>query len=307
MRLTFKQLEYFVATADTGSIKHAAQKISISAPSISSAITQLESEFGVQLFVRQHAQGLTLTSTGQRFAREAKRLLRNSESLYDIADELRNEIGGSLNVGCMVTLAPMIAPRLIKSFNARHPNVTLSFTDSSHEQMVHALRHIEIDAAICYDLGFPDDVSFEPLDTLPPHVLVAEGHEFASSASVTVKQIAQAPFILLDLPYSREYFTSIFREAGVTPKIGHKSPTHELVRSMVANGFGYTIANVRPRNQTTLDGRKLKAVRLAGQHKPMTIGLATLSQEIKPLTLRTFETHCRKAISNGEIPGMRPQ
>ena len=68
MRLTFKQLEYFVATADTGSIKHAAQKISISAPSISSAITQLESEFGVQLFVRQHAQGLTLTSTGQRFA-----------------------------------------------------------------------------------------------------------------------------------------------------------------------------------------------------------------------------------------------
>ena len=305
MRFTLKQLEYFVATADTGSIKHAAHKISISAPSISSAITQLENEFGVQLFVRQHAQGLTLTSAGLRFAREAKRLLRSSDSLYNIAGELRNEIGGMLNIGCMVTLAPMIAPELLKSFNKQHPNVTLSMTDSSHENMVHALRHVEIDAAICYDLGFPEDIAFQPLATLPPYVLVADNHEFASKSSVTIKQIAKAPLVLLDLPYSRDYFKSIFREAGLTPEIAYKSPTLELVRSMVANGFGYTIANARPRNQSTLDGHKLCTIRLSGKHQPMTVGLATLAQEVKPLTLQTFEAHCRETIGPDSIPGMR--
>lgn len=54
----------------------------------------------------------------------------------------------------------------------------------------------------------------------------------------------------------------------------------------------------------TLDGRKLVAVDLAGHHKPMTIGLATLHQEHKPMLLETFENHCRTMISKRGIPGM---
>ena len=58
---TFRQLEYFVAAGEAGSITGAAEKISISPPSISMAVSSLEREFGVQLFVRHHAQRLSLT------------------------------------------------------------------------------------------------------------------------------------------------------------------------------------------------------------------------------------------------------
>ena len=73
---------------------------------------------------------------------------------------------------------------------------------------------------------------------------------------------------------------------------------------MVANGYGYTIANVRPKNLTAMDGRKLKAIRLKGEHKSMKIGIMTLKQTRKPLILTAFESHCRRLISDRKIPGM---
>ena len=88
------------------------------------------------------------------------------------------------------------------------------------------------------------------------------------------------------------------------PYIYARSAHQEVVRAMVSNGFGFAISNVRPRNLITLDGRQLVALDLAGQHKPMTIGLATLHQEHKPMLLETFENHCRKMISKRSIPGM---
>jgi hypothetical protein len=73
---------------------------------------------------------------------------------------------------------------------------------------------------------------------------------------------------------------------------------------MVANGYGYSIFNVRPRSNQALDGRKLLRVPLAGTHRPMTIGIATLKQLRQSRLVEAFETHCRSFISNSYIPGM---
>jgi len=112
--------------------------------------------------------------------------------------------------------------------------------------------------------------------------------------------------VLLDLPFSRSYFFSLFQNVGIQPKIYRKSGNYEVVRAMVANGFGFSIANTRPKNLIALDGRKLAMVRLRGEHKPMRIGLTTLRQEQKPKALKAFEEHCRKMITNERIPGMSP-
>ena len=58
MRYTLRQIEYFIATAETGSITLASERVNISQPSISTAIAHLEEELGTQLFVRRHAQGM---------------------------------------------------------------------------------------------------------------------------------------------------------------------------------------------------------------------------------------------------------
>lgn len=94
MRFTLRQLEYFIAAGQTGSITLASERIHISQPSISTAIAHLERELSVQLFVRHHAQGLTLTPIGREVLREAKALVEQAEGLYTLASEAGDRCGG---------------------------------------------------------------------------------------------------------------------------------------------------------------------------------------------------------------------
>lgn len=305
MRFTLKQLEYFVAAAQCNSIKQAAEEISISQPSISAAITHLEQELGVQLFVRRHAQGLSLTASGKRLLRETKLLFRQAECLYAVADELRHDLSGPLSVGCLVTLAPVIFPQLARSFALAHPQVKLTMSEGNPKRLLEDLHEISIDIAVSYDLQVPDDVLFEPLAELPPRVLVGANHPFAKRGVLSLEELAQEAFVLLDLPYSRQYFLGLFQSAGLKPNVAAQSQNHEVVKSLVANGFGFTIANVRPMNLVALDGQPMVSIGLSGDHTPMTIGMATLRQQHKPKILQAFERHCREKVSDKSIPGMR--
>lgn len=85
-------MQYFVATAESGSIMHASEKIHVSSPSISAAIAHIESELKVQLFIRQHAKGLSVTDIGERVMQECKIILNQAGGLYTLAAEFSESI-----------------------------------------------------------------------------------------------------------------------------------------------------------------------------------------------------------------------
>jgi DNA-binding transcriptional LysR family regulator len=278
MRFTLRQLEYFIAAGETGSITQASERINISQPSISTAISQLEQELEVQLFIRHHAQGLSLTPAGRIMLMEAKRLVEQAESLYAAASEASDEVRGQLNVGCLTTLAPMILPELSLSFMSAFPKASIRPQADHQETLLTGLNRAMIDVAITYDLQIPADVEFTRLVDLPVHALVGENHPLARHSAVTLQELAELPLILLDLPLSSEYFMALFMKEGLQPNIAFRVSHPDVIRTMVANGYGYTLANVTPRSDTALDGRRVVRVRLSGDHRPMTIGFATLRQ-----------------------------
>ena len=304
MPYTLRQLEYFIAAGETGSITLASERIHISQPSISTAISHLEKEFGVQLFIRHHAQGLSLTPAGRDLLREAKELICASGGPLHACLGSERQGPGATSLGCMVTLAPMFVPELAQSFQTAFPATQVRHTEGNQEQLLEGLRRAEVDVAIAYDLNTPEDILFKPLVSLPPHVVVSEAHPFARQTAVSLRELVSEPMILLDLPLSREYFLSLFHNAGLQPLVVARSAHQEVVRTMVANGYGYSIFNVRPRSNHALDGRKLMRVRLAGTHRPMIIGTATLKLLRQSRLVEAFETHCRSFISKSYIPGM---
>lgn len=304
MRYSLRQLEYFIAAGETGSVTLASERVHISQPSISTAISHLERELGVQLFIRHHAQGLSLTPAGRDLLREAKVLIGQAENLYSVACDAGDEVRGRLSLGCMVTLAPMLAPELSQSFAAAYPSAAVRNVEGDQEQMLSGLRRSEIDAAITYDLQMPGDIAFVPLVSLPPHVLLGGTHKFAAASVLALRDLASEPLILLDLPLSREYFLGLFLKEGLQPTIAARSPHQEVVRTMVANGQGYGLFNVRPRSEQAMDGRPLVRVRLSGAHHPMTIGIATLKQLTKSRLVAAFERHCVCSVSGSYVPGM---
>ena len=306
MRFTLRQLEYFVAAGETGSITQASERINISQPSISTAISQLEQELDVQLFIRHHAQGLSLTPAGRKLLIEAKRLIEQAESLYVAASEATDEVRGQLSIGALTTLAPMILPELSISFMSAFPKASIRPVADNQERLLDSLRRAAIDIAITYNLQIPPEIEFTPLVDLPVHVIVGESHPLARQAAVTLEELADLPMILLDLPLSAEYFMAIFMRAGISPNIAFRFAQPDILRAMVANGYGYSLANVTPRSDSAMDGRKIVRVRLAGEHRPMTIGFAALKQLRKSRLLTAFGSHASSFISDSYIPGMVP-
>jgi DNA-binding transcriptional LysR family regulator len=304
MRYTLRQIEYFIATAETGSITLASERVKISQPSISTAIAHLEEELGTQLFVRRHAQGLSLTSAGRVLLVEAKRLIEQAEHVYSVASEVGEQVRGQLALGCLVTLAPMVMPELSHSFTSSYGEARITQMVGDHEQLLERLMRAELDVAITYDLLIPDEFDFLPLASLPPHVVVSEAGPLARHSAVSLQELVNEPLILLDLPISREYFLGLFMKEGLEPTISSRSMHQDVIRTMVANGYGYTLANVRPRCEFALDGRRVVRVRLSGEHKPMVMGVLTLAQGRKPRLVEVFEQHCRRFVSDAYIPGM---
>ncbi len=304
VRYTFRQLEYFIAVGEAGSIALASERINISPPSISSAISQLEREFGIQLFVRQHAQGLSLTPGGRRFLGEAKLLLEQAAGLHDLAGDIAERVRGEIAVGCLVTLAPFVLPELRKGFEARYPEARVRQVEAHQVDLFGLLRRAEIDAAITYDLELPRDIDFIALATLPPHALFAVDHPLAGAETVSLETLAELPLVLLDLPLSREYFLALFQQRSLRPNIAEKTGNLPMVRSLVANGFGYGLLNVPSMNVHAPDGKPLSYVRIEGALNPLTLGVVTVAAERKSRILAAFEEHCRDTISEDQAPGL---
>lgn len=304
MRYTLRQIEYFIATAETGSITLASERLNISQPSISTAISHLEIELDTQLFVRHHAKGLSLTPAGRALLGEAKRLIDQADQMYAVASEINEKIRGQLSLGCLVTFASMVMPELSHSFTSAFPATRIVQTVSDHEDLLERLSRAEIDVALSYDLLVPEGYDFVPLASLPPYALVGESHPLARHPSIGLPELVKEPLILLDLPMSREYFMGIFTRHELEPNIATRSSHQDVIRTMVANGYGYTLANVRPRAQVAMDGRPLVRVPLSGDHKPMVIGVLSFRQGRRSRLLDIFEQHCKAFVSDAYIPGM---
>lgn len=304
-RISLRQMQYFVATAESGSIIIASEKIHVSSPSISAAIAHIESELQVQLFIRQHAKGLMLTNIGQQVMQECKYILGQANNLYSLAADFSGSIRGPLRLGCFSAFSPMIYSEIVHGFINLYQHVSLDFCENDQQALLNSLVRNELDVVLTYDLNIDSDlVNFEPLAVLPPHVLVSEAHPLAKNVAVTLEELAELPMVLLDMPLSSDYFISLFRKHQLNPKVEHSSRYVDVVRSMVANNLGYTILNVRPKNNYSLDGKRLVRLRIAGEHRPMKIGLATAKNATLNTVSQAFISRSRAFISNQYIPGM---
>ncbi len=302
-RFTLRQLQYFVAVGESGSIALAAERISVSSPSISAAISHLEAEFGIQLFVRKHAHGLSLTQGGRQFMEQARQVLIEAARLNDLANSITGKVRGPLSVGCLSTFAQTLLPQLRRSFTDRYPDVEFRQLERHQADLFESIRNASLDIALTYDLGIPADLEFVGLVELPPYVLMHEGHQLRQSTSLSAKELAGYPMILLDLPFSCEYFLSFFSKAGVKPNIVERTRDIAVVRSMVANGFGYSIANIRPLSDRAPDGRKLIHVPLSGDAPAVRLGLLMSEGSRLSMTVRAFAEHCRREITSEPTPG----
>lgn len=305
IRFSLRQLEYLVAVAETGSIALASEKVRVSSPSISTAIAQLEAEFGFPLFVRKHAQGLSLTQSGREITEQAHAVLAAAARVNDLANEVSRTVRGRLSVGCLLTFAQIVLPQLRRGFVSLYPDVIFSQYERNQTEIFDGLRKSTLDIALTYDLNIPPDLQFIPLVSLPPYAILGEGHDLANQPSVSAKELSKYPMVLLDLPMSSEYFLSFFASQGIRPLIAERTRDMAVMRTLVANDFGYSIANIRLLSDKAPDGRSLRYVPLSGTVRPMRLGLLTAKDANASLTISAFTNYCKAQVTQTSTPGLK--
>ncbi len=304
LRFTLRQLEYFVTVGEQGSIAQASAMVNVSSPSISAAISQLEEEFGLPLFVRKHAHGLSLTQAGRQFMEQARKVLAEADSLNGLALAISGKVQGPLNVGCLLTFAQVLLPAIRRGFQNKYVDVQVTQIECDQQTLIEKLRRAEIDVALTYDLEVPPDLDFVPLRSLPLYAVVSADHPLASRKTVSAKALVEYPMVLLDLPISRNYFMSAFEQAGVTPTIAERTRDMAVMRSLVANGFGFSVANIRPHSDLSPDGRALRFIPLEGGLRPLNLGFILPDGARNILSVDAFVDHASQTIAGWGYPGL---
>ena len=178
--ITHRQLEYFVAVADAGTVTGAARNLHLSQSALSMALSDLEGALGVQLLVRGR-RGVHLTQAGRGVLSDSRRLIAGVADLHNSARDFQESMSGRLVVGCYSTLSPPPLPSVIDALTTDHPDVDLSIVEGSHSVLEEQRRGGVLDVALLYDYGRTHfagerELAAEPLVTSAPYVLLSPDH-----------------------------------------------------------------------------------------------------------------------------------
>lgn len=144
--MTLIQLEYIVALHRLKHFARAAAECHITQPSLSMQVQKLEQELGIQLFIRTNP--VTTTETGLLVIEQAKKILAEAGIMYQLVEQEKGIVGGSLKLGVIPTLAPYLLPQFIQAFTKAYPQIRLSIQELTTESIVRYLKNGSLDAGI---------------------------------------------------------------------------------------------------------------------------------------------------------------
>lgn len=289
---TLNQLRYFSAVAEAGSFKDAADKLHIAQSALSAAIANLEDQFSVQLFIRNHARGVELTRSGEQLLVSSRQLLNHAMKLGEFGRDLGGSLTGDLVIGCFEFIAPFVLPALLSKFRARYPNVRTTIQEHDLEGIEQTLLHATSDIALLYDINLSPRLEKAIIASFPPYVILPSKHRLANKGKVFLSELAAEPFIQIDLPNSRDYSERLAKYFGVELNIALRTHSFEMVRGLVGHGHGFSILNQRRKPDLTYDGQKLVIKELAGQPPALDLVLARVSDTRLTARAEAFSRFC---------------
>ncbi|AXG81954.1 LysR family transcriptional regulator [Streptomyces paludis] len=273
LSFTLTQLQYFVVSAELGNISEAAERLCTSQSTVSSAVRRLEHHLGVQLLLRHHARGVSLTPSGRQLLQEAHMLLGQARSLKAQSDSLVSEISGTIDVGFFFPIAPFLVPLTCRLAKRRHAALQVNVHEESADRILEFLRTGRCELVVTYDF-LSGEAEFHPLVRLPLYALLAKDDPRAVEGRISLGELVAQPLVTLSSPSVVRHFEQLCVSAGAPVPEVIKTTTLETMRGLVAAGLGFALMYQRASSVTTLDGREVRAVEIIDDMKPSSIGVA---------------------------------
>jgi LysR family tcuABC transcriptional regulator len=240
VNMELRQLRYFVAVVETGSMGRAARVLGVVTSALSQQIQRLEGELATVLLTRS-ARGVTPTEAGMAFARQAQLVLRHADEAVRAAQHAR--LSGQVSVGLTPTTAAVLALPLLRAMGERYPDVHLQLIESLSGNLVSQLNARQVDLAIVFQTGERGRWDSTPL---LKERLFLMGHEDLlaglPTTALSLKSLGDLPLVL---PASRHGLRAVlnaaFERAGVRPNLIAEVDGLAVLMDMARAGLAATI------------------------------------------------------------------
>jgi len=236
------QLKAFVAINKHGSFTAAANSLHLTQPAISKRIAALELQLGSPLFDRI-GRNARLTDTGQKLLPLAENMLTSFSNLRKTADNMKQEITGSLSLGTSHHIGLHRLPPVLRQYTKLYPDVELSLHFVDSEDGVQGVESGLLEMAIItLPSSTPQSLTATQVWDHPLALLVGKMHELAGKDSVAVEELAKHEAILPGVnTYTRALLEEKLALTGYKLHIGLSTNFLETNKMMASIGLGWTI------------------------------------------------------------------
>ena len=275
MSITLKQLQHFVATAHTGQVSRAALRCYVSQPSLTTSLKNLETTLKVPLFTR-HAGGLRLTVQGEGFLRHAEHMLSTLDAAVAETRNATSSVAGHVRIAITDTVSEYLLPKVIATVRRQLPLIAFEPVERNRIEIENGLRSGEFDLAVVLvsNLSTAADIRRENLLKSPRRLWTALDHPLVQKKSVSLREIAALPYVLLDMDEHVETVDRYWSAQKLQPKVVFRTKSIEAVRSLVAQNVGVTILSDLVFRPWSHDGGRIRRTVTSTAVPSMDLGLA---------------------------------
>ncbi|MCG8538218.1 MAG: LysR substrate-binding domain-containing protein [Pseudomonadales bacterium] len=296
--ISTKQLAYALAVEKTLHFKKAAEMCHISQSALSTALGELESQLGLQIFERDNRKVL-VTPVGKEVLRRAQDIILQVEELERLADSQKQPLSFPISIGIIPTIAPYLLPKLLPLIQAEFPNADLNIVEEQSHVVVEMVRNGEIDSAILA-LPYPCNglltLEFWEEDF---YWVALKGEEHTNQTEITSAELTDSNLMLLKEGHClKDHILDACKLTEQSANKGFGATSLNTLIQMVLGKLGTTLIPAMAMNQLISQNDQLKAVHLNEPGPHRRIAFIVRPNYTRMASIEALMALCKASLSN---------
>lgn len=240
--MELRQIQYFIEVAKREHVTEAALSLHVAQSAVSRQIFNLESELGVDLFIRD-GRNVKLTPIGKKFLGHMEKAVKVIDDAKREVEECLDPEKGTIRIGYPSSLANYTLPTVISAFRSEYPHVKFNLNQGAYRSLIDGVIKGEIDMAL---LGpVPNNVNKIKGQILFHEKIVAVlpiDHPLAKEKELKLSQLQHDSFILFPEGYIlRKLIVDACNQLGFQPRVSFEGIDIDAIKGLVSAGLGVTL------------------------------------------------------------------
>ncbi len=260
--ISLKQLTYALAVDRLRHFRKAADACSVSQSALSTAISELENQLGVQLFERDNKKVL-VTPIGAQILKKARAIQTEVDDLYQLVRLDKAPLSYPMSLGVIPTIGPYLLPKVLPEVRRRYPDFELTIVEEQSHVLVEKVREGELDTAVLALPYATDNLHAFEFWEEDLFLVTHEGSPYADMETIRSSDLLDAELLLLSEGHClRDHALAACRLQSTEMRRSLAGTSMYTLIQMVAGHLGSTLVPQMALDQLLGGSSELRAVRL---------------------------------------------